>query len=102
MTFDAKVTAAFERLVSARNTRSELIAAALAFGISPMPGVDDQTGAARVLGVTRAALNKRVQYWRDTLGMRSVYMRSERTRERCRTAQLKDHWRRRGRQDGAR
>lgn len=72
----------------------EIVALALAAGIQVHPSINTQADAARALGVTRAAMSKRVREWRDDLGLRSVHMRSDETRQRCRQAQLRGHWRR--------
>jgi hypothetical protein len=84
-----------QRLVEARRPRLEIVALSLAAGIQVHPTINSMTDAALALNVTRAAISKRVRYWRDTLGLRSAHMRSEETREACRQAQLRNHWRRR-------
>ena len=96
-----KVTAAAAQLVRARNPKLDLIAIGLAFGIT-FPGINCQTDAARVLGLTRAAVNKRVMHWREFFDVISMQSRSEQTRARCAQSQILNHWRRRGRKDGVR
>lgn len=60
----------------------------LAYVLRPdLVNVSSSAELARGLGVTRAAVNKTVNDFRDTFGVRTGVMRNEETRDKCRQAQ---------------
>lgn len=71
--------------------RIQINAYALAFatGLDQVGMLGSASAAAVRLGVTRAAMTKAINKWRDELGVFSRYSRSERTREACAKAQRK-------------
>ena len=86
-----------ERILGAisikKNKLLAFVAMFSAAGVEVCDG-KNQTETAKLLGVTRAAVSKEANYWRDLLHLASRGMRSQQARENYSKAQKeKSHWR---------
>jgi hypothetical protein len=92
-----------EELMNSANVKMDVYAIALVSGISDGLGYSSQEDVARLLGVTRAAVNKVVRRWEDALRINNLkFRRNDETRKHCSDAQKDGHWRNRTAGDFAR
>ena len=83
-------------LLATRNVPMDVNALAIVAGLDQACALGSEADVARRLNVTRAAVSKCVQKWRDTLGYAvNKFARTEDNRLACSQAQLRNHWRNR-------